>query len=520
MKLILLSLSLFLSLSSSAQIITTIAGTGFGGFTADGVPATSSGVYMPYDIGTDSAGNMYIGDVGNNRIRKIDPAGNISTIAGSGTAGYNGDGILATTAHLNFPYGMAVNQMGHVVISDMDNNRIRLIQSAESGGLIYTIAGTGVAGYSGDGGPATLAQVHDPQGIFWDQAGNVYFSDAWNHRVRKIATSGIITTVAGNGTATSGGDGGAATAAGVNHPSGVTADSLGNIYIAEMMGHRIRKVSPSGIITTIAGTGTLGYSGDGGPATAANIRFPKGVCLDRFGNILFADTDNLVIRKINIATGIVTTIAGTPGVASFSGDGGPALAATLNYPQGIFVDKTGNLFIGDCLNNRVRKIACDPPVVAPVTGPDTVCIGSTITMSSTTTGGVWSAAGSHSSVSATGVATGLSVGVDTIRYAVANSCTTTRVSRLIYVKSCPSVPSAIHNAATAMAVISPNPAHDEITITAAEEISTLVITNVSGQTVYEAAPNNTHIRVSVAQLPAGNYFVKVNSQPAVQFVKQ
>lgn len=206
MKFRLLISCLGVSLCTHAQTITTIAGTGFGGFTSDGIPATSSGVFRPYDVGMDSLGNIYVGDVGNNRIRKIDTFGIIHTIAGTGVAGYNGDAIPATTAHLNFPYGMAVNQMGHVVISDMDNNRIRLIQSTESGGLIYTIAGTGVAGYSGDGGPASLAKVNNPQGVFWDAVGNVYFADAWNHRVRKISAAGTITTIAGNGTPTSFGD--------------------------------------------------------------------------------------------------------------------------------------------------------------------------------------------------------------------------------------------------------------------------------------------------------------------------
>lgn len=504
-------------LNADAQTVTTIAGTGFGGFTADGVAATTSGVYRPYDVGMDANGNIYIGDVGNNRIRKIDTFGIIHTIAGTGTAGYNGDAIPATTAHLNFPYGMAVNQMGHVVISDMDNNRVRLIQSAESGGLIYTIAGTGVVGYSGDGGPATLAQINNPQGIYWDALGNVFFADAWNHRVRKIATSGTITTIAGNGTATSAGDGGPATAAGVYHPSGIFADTLGNMYIAEMMGHRIRKVSPSGIITTVAGTGVMGYSGDGGPATMAQIRYPKGVCVDRFGNILFADTDNQVVRKVNVTTGIISTIAGTPGVAAYGGDGGPATAAKFNFLQAIFLDPAGNLYIGDCVNNRVRKIKCDAPVVAAIAGPDSVCVGATITLSSATTGGVWATAGGHATVTSAGVVTGGSVGMDTIRYSVVNTCSVTQVVRAVYVKSCTS---GLPDVSSKKTVISPNPAKNELNIAAAEPIRKLVITNISGQVVYSSAPNIMQVRVSVERLPVGNYFVSVNDMLAIQFEKQ
>jgi hypothetical protein len=516
MKHTILSLCCLFSLHAGAQIITTMAGTGFGGFTADGVAASTSGVYNPYDVGMDSLGNIYIGDVGNNRIRQVDPSGVIHTIAGTGTAGYNGDGIPATTAQLDFPYGMSVNWAGNVVISDMNNNRVRLIQSVEAGGTIITIAGTGVAGYSGDGGLATSAQINNPQGIFWDLNGDVYFADAWNHRVRKIS-GGMITTIAGNGTATSSGDGGPATAAGVNHPSGITADAAGNIYIAEMMGHKIRRVSTSGIITTVAGDGTVGYGGDGGPAIAAQLRYPKGVCIDRLGNILFTDTDNQLVRKVNITTGIITTIAGTPGVATYGGDGGPATLASLSYPQGIFVDKGGNTYIGDCINNRVRKIICAPPSVSPITGVDTICLGGTITLSSTTGSGTWSTGGAHTSISATGIVSGSSVGLDTIRYAVSNSCTTTTVKHTVYVKSCTT---GIIGVNVIHASISPNPAQNFITVAADEQINTLTITNISGQTVYEATPNFGQTQVNIAHLPAGNYFVTVNGRSAGQFVKQ
>lgn len=516
MKFRLLISCLSMGLCAHAQTITTIAGTGFGGFTSDGIPATSSGVFRPYDVGMDSLGNIYVGDVGNNRIRKIDTFGIIHTIAGTGTAGYNGDAIPATTAHLNFPYGMAVNQMGHVVISDMDNNRIRLIQSAESGGLIYTIAGTGVAGYSGDGGPASLAKVNNPQGIFWDAIGNVYFADAWNHRVRKISAAGTITTIAGNGTATSFGDGGPATAAGVNHPSGLSVDTAGNIYIAEMMGHRIRKVSPSGIITTIAGTGTLGFAGDGGPATAANIRYPKGVCVDRAGNIFFADTDNQVIRQVIAATGTITTIAGAPGIAAYGGDGGPASAAKFNFLQALFLDKKGNLYIGDCVNNRVRKIKCEAPVVSFISGVDTVCVGGTITLSCATIGGAWTTTSGRSGVSAAGVVSGITSGVDTVRYSVANSCATTTVTRAIFVKNCTV---NVTDPKTAMAAIRPNPAGNELFITSPVPVRTLVITDISGRVVYQHTPGTYADSINISSLRAGNYFISINDQQAIKFEK-
>jgi hypothetical protein len=422
-----------------AQTIVTVAGNGTAGYTGDGVAATATSLNQPYGVCMDSMGNFFIGDYANNRIRKITSSGIITTLAGTGTAGFNGDGLDATLTQLNGPYGMSVNNYGSIIIADRNNHRLRIIQT-ESGGVIYTIAGTGVGGFSGDGGPAVSAQVNHPQGAFRDKAGNVYFCDDDNYRVRKIDASGIITTIAGNGTAGYSGDGGAATAAKLNHPAGVTKDTLGNIYIAEFTNHVIRKVSPSGIITTICGDGTSGFSGDGGPASAAKISFPKDVYVDQHGNILFSDGANQRVRKITPA-GIITTIAGT-GTVGFSGDGGPATAATFNWLQGVFVANNGDIYIGDCLNHRIRKIICTPPVVSAITGIDSVCAGNSATLASATAGGVWVSSNGHATISTTGVVTGTTPGTDTISYVVGNDCTWTTVTHVLRITT-PPVVSAI-----------------------------------------------------------------------------
>ncbi|GAA4467069.1 hypothetical protein GCM10023093_22250 [Nemorincola caseinilytica] len=515
MKKTIMAFLCLISIPAFAQTITTVAGNGTSTFSGDGVQATATAVSQPYDVGMDTYGNLYIGNVGNNRIRKVDPTGIITTVAGTGVAGYNGDGIMATTAQLNFPYGMAVSTFGSIVITDMNNDRVRLINN--EGSLISTIAGTGVAGYSGDGGPAIAAKINKPQGIFWDSAGNVYFSDAHNNRVRKVGIDGIITTIGGNGTATSGGDGGPATAAGINHPSGLAVDKAGNIYVAEMMGDRIRKISASGIITTIAGTGVWGYSGDGGAATLAMIKRPKGVCIDKLGNIIIADTDNQKIRKIDINTGIISNIAGGSSVAGYSGDGGPATAAQLNFHQGIYVDTFGNLYAGDCLNNRVRKITCNAPVVSAISGPDTLCTGGNITLSSATAGGTWSSMHAKTTVSG-GVVTGMTVGMDTIIYTVTNWCFARSVTRPVYVKACPIT--GINTGGMVQGTrIYPDPARDEVTIVSAVKISDIVITDMSGKAMFSNTYDRAQVSIDISAMPAGVYLVRVNGMYSGKFVK-
>lgn len=260
-------------------------------------------------------------------------------------------GGAATSAQLGTPRGVTIDSNGNVYIADYTNNRVRKVD--KSTGTISTIAGTGVAGYSGDGGPATSAQLNIPSAVLVDSLGNVYIADRGNHRIRKVDPSGTISTVAGTGVVGYSGDGGLATSAQLSHPLGLALDSDNNLYIAEN-GNTIRKVNPSGIISTVAGNGGTGYGGDNGPATSALMSNVSGVAVDGLGNVYIADTTNHRIRKVDQSTGIISTVVGT-GVGGYSGDGGAATSAKLYYPHGVVVDSNGTLYIGES-NHVIRKV--------------------------------------------------------------------------------------------------------------------------------------------------------------------
>ena len=485
--------------------ISTIAGTGEDSYGGDSGPATQAHLRHPRGVAVDGAGNVYISDSENNRIRKVDTTGTISTIAGTGEWGYSGDGGPATRAQLSEPVGVAVDGDGNVYIADIGDHRIRKIDATS--GIISTIAGTGVRGDGGDGGPASEAQLIHPLGVVVDGDGNVYIADTDNNRIRRVdAFTGTISTIAGTGEWDYGGDGGPATSARfkdpvglavggdgivyvVDHgnrrirvlqpipgltlrtptstqdlsdyfagfdavryqvessggvvetgqvtgsevtfaalmagqgiititaigsdgsratrtipvsvdeavlalsytidtltgnsyvldggpatrawlesPRGVAVDAMGNLYIADQGHHRIRKVdAATGTISTIAGTGEPGYSGDGGPATQALLRDPVGVAVDGNGHLYIADADNRRIRRVDAFTGTISTIAGT-GERGYSGDGGLATQAQLRYPQGVAVDGAGNLYIADSDNNRIRKVSAATGTISTIVG--------------------------------------------------------------------------------------------------------------------------------------------------------
>lgn len=349
-------------LATHAQTISTIAGNGTGGYAGDAAAATAAKLNNPGGVAVDKAGNVYIADSYNNRIRKVSTVGLITTIGGNGTAGHTGDGGAATAANLKNPTGVAVDNSGNVYVLDFDNNVVRKITSS---GTISNYAGTGSLGFAGDGGPATDAQLYKPNGIYCDGT-NVYLADGYNHRVRKIDASGTISTIAGNGTMGYAGDGGGATSAKLNSPGGVCTDASGNVYIGDKGNNVVRKINSSGDISTFAGNNTAGFSGDGAAATAAQLNKPSNMKADKAGNIYIIDLSNNRIRKVDVS-GKITTYAGITEVG-FGGDGGPATAAKFTWPTDIAIDTSGNFYIADAGNNRIRKITLPGTGVQNVPG--------------------------------------------------------------------------------------------------------------------------------------------------------
>ena len=354
--------------------IQAFAGNNTLAYSGDGKPATDAELNDPGAVFVDASGNVFIADTSNSAIRVFNPGaspvtiagtviqgGDIETVAGNGTSGYTGDGGLAISAELSYPQSVFVDTLGNIFIADTANSVVREVVAAT--GDIQTVAGNGTAGYAGDTGPATKAELSSPYGVFVDSAENIFIADTDNHVIREVAaSSGIITTVAGNGTdcnpSTSPcGDGGVATGAQLSFPAGVFVDVAEDIFIADTFDNRIREVTASnGIINTVAGTGAEGYAGDGAAATSAELDAPYGVWVDTSGDIFIADTDNAAIREVVAATGFIQTVAGTPPTPGFSGDGGLATSAELNSPLGVFGTSSGNLYVADTDNSRIRQL--------------------------------------------------------------------------------------------------------------------------------------------------------------------
>ena len=341
-----------------AQSISTVAGTGLPGFNGDGDLATRAQLSTPRGVALGPDGSLYIADAGNSRIRRVSPDGIITTVVGTGTQGFSGDGGPAIQAQLNNPIGIAVGPEGSLYIANGDvegadngNSRIRRVGPD---GIITTVAGTGTLGFSGDGGPAAQAQLNSPFGVALGPDGSLYIADAGNRRIRRVAPDGIITTVVGAGTQGSSGDGGPAIQAELNRPIGVALGPDGSLYISDFLNQSVRRVAPNGIITTVAGTGVQGFSGDGGPATQAQLNSAIGVALGPNGSLYIADSGNSRIRRV-APDGIITTVAGT-GTQGSSGDGGPATQARL-LPAGVALGSDGSLYVSDFLSQRVRRVA-------------------------------------------------------------------------------------------------------------------------------------------------------------------
>jgi sugar lactone lactonase YvrE len=356
---------------AAPSAVTTLAGTGDEGLAGDGGAPGRARLSRPAGLAIDGAGDLYVADAGNNRIRRIVRRGAITTIVGAGPTGhlqggFAGDGGPATEAELDAPSAVAVGPTGDLFVADSRSNRVRRIAAD---GTITTVAGNGTEGFRGDGGPAVEAELDFPTGLALDRAGNLYIADTNNHRVRKVAADRTITTVAGSGPTGYlqgglAGDGGPATAARLARPFGLAMDSVGGLYIADGFNNRIRRVTPGGTITTVAGSGPTGYlqgglAGDGGPATTARLNFPRAVVLDAAGNLYVADALNHRVRRVG-PNGIIHTIAGSGPTGylrgSFGGDGGPPSGARLAFPAGLALDPGGRLYIADGENHRIRAL--------------------------------------------------------------------------------------------------------------------------------------------------------------------
>lgn len=339
--------------AQSAGTIRAFAGTGTAGYAGDGGPATRATLNQPFHCSQDRQGAFYLADTANHCIRKVDPkSGVITTVAGNGQKGYTGDGGPATGATMNEPYGVLPDRDGNLFIVDRLNAVIRRVDAKT--GTMSTYAGNGQKGYSGDGGPATQAMLKEPNALDLDPKGDLFIADVADNRIRKVDhRTRIITTVAGTGKREFTGDGGPASQAGIQGARGVAFNRDGAMYICEREGNRVRKVdAKTGVISTVAGTGQKGYSGDGGPALQATFNGPKWIHVGPDGNVYVVDTENHCVRAIDPKVGSIRTVAG--GHLGPEGDGGPANKAGMDRPHGCWVDTQGNLYTADTNNHRIR----------------------------------------------------------------------------------------------------------------------------------------------------------------------
>ncbi len=336
-------------------IIQTVLGNGEEGWEGDGGPALEAACQLPYACEFDPDGNMVVCMGRQHRIRRKDArTGIITRVCGTGEPGYAGDGGPALDAVINQPYGLAVDGNGDIYFAQRFDPAVRKIDAQT--GTVSTVAGTGEFGYSGDGGPGSEAMLKEPNDLFLDGRGGLLIADIQDQRIRRVdLATGIITTFAGTGEKSRDGDGKPATEACLMGPRAVCIDRQGNVYVAEREGNGVRRISPDGILTTIAGAGAVsGYSGDGGPALAATWGAPKAMRCDLEDNVIVVDTENFAVRRIDPRSGIVTTIAG--GREGGDGDGGPAVDAGLSRAHGCGIGADGNLYIADTHNNRVRVV--------------------------------------------------------------------------------------------------------------------------------------------------------------------
>ena len=518
--------------SSQAQKITTFAGSSTAGYAGDGGQASAAQFTFDYGLKIDASGNLLVCDYANNVLRKIDGSGIITTIAGNNTAGSTGDGGPATAAELNGPAETAMDAAGNIYIADRHNLRVRKINTA---GVISTYAGSG--SLYGDGGQATAANIGTPFGIAVDAAGDLYISDGTH--IRKVNTAGIITTIAGTTIGYSG-DGGLATAAQFNSPYDMTFDGAGNLYICDYANNAIRKINTSGYISTIAGTGTAGYTGDGGLASAAELNQPISLSFDAVGNLFFTQRGNNVIREIN-TVGIISTFAGS-GSAGYSGDGGPATGASFSSPVGVVAYGVGSVFVADEFNNVIRAVDRWPVFAAGAQDTFSICANVSETLNSllaindtdsaqterwtvyaapmhgTLSGFPYSAASTGVSMTPSGLVYTPNAGytgTDTFDINISDWIKSATIRISVTVDVCGTLAVSGVGAVADDLNVYPNPSSGSfiVTLPAANEESTIAIMDVTGRVVEtKAVPaQTTRFTFDLSNKPAGAYMVKVSA---------
>ena len=511
---------------ANAQIITEFGGGG--AVIGDGGPATNAQISDPGQMIFDKTGNLYVVSGSGNRVRKISPMGIITTVAGTGFTGYSGDSGLATAALLNFPVGIALDTFGDIFIADAANHAIRKINVAT--GIITTICGNGSPGYSGDNGPATAAQLYGPNCISFDKLNNLYISDCNNNVIRKINSVGTITTIAGTGIYGYNGDDIAATAAKLYLPTDVEVDDTGNIYIADIGNYRIRKVNTSGVISTFAGNGSSTYSViDGSVATGAQIGVQV-IRFDSYGN-LYGSGNNRVFKIT--PSGIISRVAGN-GLAVNSGDGGLAIDASFaGFPSGLAIDNCQNLYIANIDthpdSDLIRKVTLYTSDTAAIvlSGVTSAALGSTVTITATVTGLVsgytiiWYDNGiPFDTTTALSTSYIKTAGTDTITARVVPSGTcnvgATSIAHLVNDSSTGIDDISMHERVN----IYPNPATGKVNLSFASAINSIVITNPAGRVVLSQTCSTERAQIDIASLPTGMYFLKVNDMYMQKLIKE
>lgn len=544
-----LILLLLIPFMGRGQIIYSVAGTGVCGYNGDSIAADTAKVFYPYFIVVDKTGNCYWAEEVTHRVRMVDTAGIIHTVAGDGSGGYHGDGGPATAATLGGPVGVALDGKGNLYIGDLGSNTVRKVDTA---GIITTIAGDGTCGDSGNGGPATAAELCQPGGVAIDKYGNIYVSDVLNNKIKEIDTNGIIRTIAGNGFLGYSGDGGPAIDAEFYRQVDVAVDNNGYVYIADVNNQRVRKIGNDGIITTIAGIGIPGDIGDGIHAIYSEFNNPMGVAVDARGNVYIADQTNHKIRKINTYD-VMTTYVDTGAIAGFWGDGGYADTAHIGGPSGVTLNAAGDLWIADEYACRVRRVIDStnywPFFVHGYGHIKTIalCAGHSMNLdtafevtdfsSGNTDQWYASIPPSHGTLACTYSATSTGgnlypsgivyspsagyTGDDTFMIQVTDGKGGDSITVYASVSPCTTGVPIINGVQQNTFTLFPDPVKNDLNISSVFQINDIVITDMLGRCVFSNNNNNnSYFHLNVADFPGGVYLIRINGWYVTKFVKE